>query len=242
MISAMDHNGWYRTSTTAPTNMFKWCPSTSCVNYASHAAFTQATGLDAVPPSIVVQSTATNPFFVNEAAGDFTLLAGSSAQNAGVALPAEIAAVLGVSASPVDMGRSQRLLDKLCKQYILTKCLLGALVWRGQAAGPQVLTFPATDDATIQEGTPDTNFGADAQLIADNDPRSDFLMKFTVSGVGTRTVTQATLQIYAVDPGKAGAQVYQATHNTWNQVNGDIRSTLLLFRFRAALRGIRRHG
>ncbi|KAH7709947.1 hypothetical protein AAVH_22778 [Aphelenchoides avenae] len=197
----MGYNGWYRSSTTAPTNLMKWCTTTSsasCVSYTNHAQFVSATGLDVVAPSIVVENVATNPFFVNEAAGDYNLLAASKARYAGVALPADIASVLGVATTPVDMG---------------------ALVWRGKTAGPApaptTLTFYSLDDATIQQASPDANLGSDAQLIADNDPRTDFLLKFTVSGVGIRTVTKATLNLYGVDPGAAGAQVYQADHNNW---------------------------
>ena len=74
------------------------------MDYPTHAGFVSATGIDVVPPSIVVENTATNPFFVNEAAGDYNLVAGSAAKATGVALPADIASALGVPASPVDMG------------------------------------------------------------------------------------------------------------------------------------------
>ncbi|KAH7725941.1 hypothetical protein AAVH_06382 [Aphelenchoides avenae] len=196
MVSGMSHNGWYRTNSTAPRNYVEWCSnSTSCAWYTSHAAFVTATGLDSVPPSIDVDNVATNPFFVDEAAGDYNLLPGSKARSAGKALPADIAAAIGVPTSPVDMG---------------------ALVWRGKTASPAtVLSFTPSDDATIEAANPDTCYGADAQLIADNDPRKDFLLKFIVSGVGARTVTKATLSLRAVDPGAAGAQVYQADHNNW---------------------------
>lgn len=76
----------------------------------------------------------------------------------------------------------------------------------------------ATDDATIQQATPTVNYGSAVDLIADNDPRSDILLKYTVYAVGGRTVTQARLILKATDPGAAGAQVYQADHNNWSQV------------------------
>jgi poly(beta-D-mannuronate) C5 epimerase len=202
MVGAMDHNGWYRAAASVPTTTARWCTSTtSCVNHANHAAFVAATALDPVPPSIVVDNIATNPFFVNEAAGDYNLRSDSAAQSAGAALPADIAAALGVPASPVDMG---------------------ALSWRGQTApptgGPQTLTFTPTADATIAEATPDTTAGTAADLIADNDPRTDFLLKFTVTGVGaTRAVTGAQLTLTATDPGAAGAKVYQAQHTNFDQ-------------------------
>jgi parallel beta-helix repeat protein len=201
MISAMSNNGWYRTTSKMPTRMFYWCPGTSsksCVNYTTHAAFRQATKLDTVPPSIVVENNGTNPFFINEGAGDFNLLPNCSARNSGMTLPADIALAIGVKASPVNMG---------------------ALIWRGQSTSPQVLRISVTDDATIQENLPNNRSGIEEQLFADNDPRTDFLIKFTVSGVGSRTVVNATLQLYALNAGKAGAKVYQVAHNSWNQVN-----------------------
>jgi hypothetical protein len=76
----------------------------------------------------------------------------------------------------------------------------------------------ATDDATIQQATPTVNYGSAVDLIADNDPRSDILLKYTVYAVGGKTVTQARLILKATDPGAAGAQVYQANHNNWLQV------------------------
>jgi hypothetical protein len=82
------------------------------------------------------------------------------------------------------------------------------------------LSFTVTDDATIKQDTPTIGYGAEPDLIADSDPRQDFLLKFTVSGVNGRTVTKATLVLVATDPGAAGAKVHLAQHNNWNQVNG----------------------
>ena len=48
---------------------------------------------------------ATNPFFVDEASGDYQLKPGSPAIGAGVPLPADIAAAIGVAAGvPVNLG------------------------------------------------------------------------------------------------------------------------------------------
>ncbi|KAI1704794.1 right handed beta helix region domain-containing protein [Ditylenchus destructor] len=198
MISAMDHNGWYRASSTSPPNLVHWCDS-GCADFSTHQNFVSATGRDAVPPSIVVENAA-NPFFVNEAAGDYNLLASSPAQSSGAALPSDIASALGVASSPVDMG---------------------ALDWRGKTSAPAPqptsLSIVASDDATIMQGTPTTNYGTNAELIADVDPRSDFLIKFSISGIGTRAVTKALLVLTATDAGKDGATVNKATHNNWNQ-------------------------
>ncbi|KAI1701440.1 right handed beta helix region domain-containing protein [Ditylenchus destructor] len=91
MVSAIDHNGW--------------CPTSTCTRYKTHTDFMQATNLDWAPPSIGVRDTPNNPFFVDEANDKLSLKSDSSARSAGTALPADIAAYLGVKASPVDMGK-----------------------------------------------------------------------------------------------------------------------------------------
>ncbi|KAI6216990.1 Right-handed parallel beta-helix repeat-containing protein [Aphelenchoides fujianensis] len=107
-IEAMDHNGWYRTNSTG-VNFCRWCgikgTASTCVDYATHTEFMNGRKIDYAPPSIGVRDTPTNPFFVNEAAGNFNLKPTSAARGAGTPLPADIAAALGVAASPVDMGK-----------------------------------------------------------------------------------------------------------------------------------------
>ncbi|KAI6220356.1 DUF1565 domain-containing protein [Aphelenchoides fujianensis] len=104
-IEAMDHNGWYRTNSSG-FPFCHWCnvTSSSCVSWPTHTAFMNDRKLDYAPPSIGVRDTPNNPFFVDEAAGNFNLKPTSAARGAGTPLPADIAAALGVSASPVDMG------------------------------------------------------------------------------------------------------------------------------------------
>jgi hypothetical protein len=54
---------------------------------------------------ISINNTSTNPFFVDEANGNYQLKLGSPAIKAGVALPSDIASAIGVTAGvPVNMG------------------------------------------------------------------------------------------------------------------------------------------
>ena len=104
--------------------------------------------------------------------------------------------------------------------FLMPLLTTGALLWRGQGPSQpqsQTLAFTATDDATIQQSTPTTNYGSDTQLIADNDPRTDFLLKFSINGIGTKTVKKTLLKLSAVDPGGAGAKIYKADHNNWSK-------------------------
>jgi hypothetical protein len=62
------------------------------------AAFHSATGQEANGNGIEIDNVATNPFFVDEALGDYQLKPGSPAIGAGAPLPANIAAAIGVAA------------------------------------------------------------------------------------------------------------------------------------------------
>ncbi|KAI1698522.1 right handed beta helix region domain-containing protein [Ditylenchus destructor] len=103
MFSNIDHNGWYRANTTG-LYLVRWCPTSTCTRYKTHTNFQEATNLDWAPPSIGVRDTPNNPFFVDEDSEKLSLKSDSSARSAGTALPADIAAYLGVPASPIDMG------------------------------------------------------------------------------------------------------------------------------------------
>ncbi|KAI1701442.1 right handed beta helix region domain-containing protein [Ditylenchus destructor] len=98
---------WDTTDTVVRNNLISnslLCPTSECTRYKTHTDFMQATNLDWAPPSIGVRDTPNNPFFVDEANNKLSLKSDSSARSAGTALPADIAAYLGVKASPVDMG------------------------------------------------------------------------------------------------------------------------------------------
>lgn len=107
MISSA-YDAYYRTSSATPPSVIKWSlGSGKCrIQYPSVAAFTSATGYEA--NALAIDNVATNPFFVNEANGDFRLKTGSPAIGRGAALQPESAALIGVPAGvPVDMGALQ---------------------------------------------------------------------------------------------------------------------------------------
>ena len=53
--------------------------------------------------------------------------------------------------------------------------------------GGQQVTFSATDDAYLVQGSASSNFGSATTLQTDGSPIKDFVMKFNVSGIGHRT-------------------------------------------------------
>jgi hypothetical protein len=79
------------------------------------------------------------------------------------------------------------------------------------------LTFTPTDDATIIQGSPSTNYGTQTTLQTDGSPIKNFLVKFDVSGIGTSSVSSATLRLFVVDPSPAGGVVQPTTTSTWNE-------------------------
>ena len=105
MITTMDHNGYYRTSTSNPSTMVRWClGGTNVAYYTTLAAFHSANP-NYEAHGIELSNGTANSFFTNETTGNYTLLSSSPAIGAGVALPANIAAAIGVTGGlPVNVG------------------------------------------------------------------------------------------------------------------------------------------
>jgi chitodextrinase len=76
-------------------------------------------------------------------------------------------------------------------------------------------TFTPSDDATVAEGQPTTNFGS-GPLEADASPKKDFLLSFVVSGIGNGTVRAAKLRLRAIDPSSSGGRV-RGADGGWNE-------------------------
>jgi hypothetical protein len=88
-----------------------------------------------------------------------------------------------------------------------------------QVTVPQAatLTFGPDADASLYAASPTTNYGASSTLETDNSPVKQYLIRFTVSGVGTRTVTGATLRMSCVDPSPSGGVFSVAASNEWTE-------------------------
>lgn len=87
---------------------------------------------------------------------------------------------------------------------------------RTDTAPTNTLTLLPSDDAYIRPDFPDSTFGLATTLQADNSPVKNFLLKFQVTGLGTRQVTSAKLRLFAVDPSGNGGDFYR-TADSWNQ-------------------------
>jgi chitodextrinase len=84
------------------------------------------------------------------------------------------------------------------------------------ASTSTVLTFAPAADATIYSAYSSTNYGTRATVEVDGDPVKNFLMKFSVTGVGTRGVASAKLSVYAVDPSDSGGQ-FRSSGTSWSE-------------------------
>ncbi len=106
MMDNIDYNAYYNKSS---SRMFKWSLGRSkcLVTYSSVDTFSSATGFE--QHGLFGGTGAINPYFVDEASGDYRLKPGSQAINRGQALPQDIASALGWrSGRAVDFGALQK--------------------------------------------------------------------------------------------------------------------------------------
>ena len=108
MITTADYNAYYRTSSSNSKSVLTWSlGAAQCsVKYNSIAAFNSATGYEA--NGLAIDNVAINPFFMDEANGDYRLKPGSPAIGHGAPLPADIASAVGLTPGvAVDLGALQ---------------------------------------------------------------------------------------------------------------------------------------
>lgn len=79
------------------------------------------------------------------------------------------------------------------------------------------ITFTPDADASLYAATATTNYGSLQKLEVDNNPLKQFLIRFTVTGVGTRTVTAATLTLTCTDPSPRGGDITVAAPGAWTE-------------------------
>ncbi|WP_198342161.1 CBM96 family carbohydrate-binding protein [Nitrosococcus watsonii] len=84
----------------------------------------------------------------------------------------------------------------------------------GSSSG--TLTFTPSADSYIQPGS--SNKGDYYKLWLDSGSKPhEILLKFTVSGVGTGTVANAKLRLYAASGSDKGGDFYSASNNNWSE-------------------------
>lgn len=120
LIAEMDFNAWYRTSASKPTSLARFSdlggtmrtyPRLDDVKalpvgpaYICPSGVVSRSSPGREANSLAIDGVAANPFFRNEAGGDYRLTDSSVARGAGTPLPADIAAAVGVPVGPIDLG------------------------------------------------------------------------------------------------------------------------------------------
>jgi len=101
IVSQLDHNAYYRTSSAPPQQgLIVWAGHG---RYNDLASFQKARSKEL--SGLAIDDQATNPFFIDEANGNYHLKANSPAKGKGEPLPKDVATAIGVSSGvPVDMG------------------------------------------------------------------------------------------------------------------------------------------
>jgi chitodextrinase len=82
-------------------------------------------------------------------------------------------------------------------------------------------TFTPTNDATVNKGSPTTNYGTANRIIAGGSPLNSFFIQFDVTGTSGCTVTSAKLRLTVgsttADNAPYGGDVYGVPTNTWSE-------------------------
>ena len=78
------------------------------------------------------------------------------------------------------------------------------------------LRFTPIADATIKLDSPTENFGAVTEVKTSISPVDDFLMKFDVSGIGTRHIQSAKLRLFCTNKSDQGGE-FHLVGNDWSE-------------------------
>lgn len=89
---------------------------------------------------------------------------------------------------------------------------------------PGVVILPAivaSEDAVLKQSSPDSNFGSTSityiEAKAGSTSAIGSLLKFSVSGIGGRTVVHATLKLYAAAASAGSGGTFYTTGTAWNE-------------------------
>lgn len=97
--------------------------------------------------------------------------------------------------------------------------LVAALTAGGASAqtSADTLTFASVADAYVDAAEPGTSFGTTGSLKADASSVKQSFMKFNVSGIGGRFVTDVKLRLYQKDTSPFGGRVVRISSNAWDE-------------------------
>jgi hypothetical protein len=82
----------------------------------------------------------------------------------------------------------------------------------------QSITFTPDADTYVNAGSTGTNYGTSIALRADASPDVHSYLRFSVSGLGGKTISKARLMIFANSSLTQGINAVAVTDNTWGEV------------------------
>jgi hypothetical protein len=83
-------------------------------------------------------------------------------------------------------------------------------------AGP-ILTFNPVADAYVDENAPGSNYGTSSILRTYTSPEQRSYLRFSISGLAGRTITRATLRLYANASSSDGYTVSAVPDTAWSE-------------------------
>lgn len=81
----------------------------------------------------------------------------------------------------------------------------------------ETITIPVTEDASILKNYIDKNYGNSLELNADASPVKQFLLKFNVAGIGSKTIKSVKLRLYNTDKSDFGGKFFFVRNNNWSE-------------------------
>ncbi len=80
-----------------------------------------------------------------------------------------------------------------------------------------VFTYRPAADAYVSSASPATSFGTSTMLYADGSPVQQSFMRFDVSGIAGRTVTNVKLRVFVNDASPHGGAVHRVPSSSWTE-------------------------
>ncbi len=99
-FTTINYNAYYRANN-SPGTLFTWNTSSGNATYGSAALFRAATGFETNALDV---TSGTDPFFTNQASGDYTVRGGSVVYHTSTTIPSDVANAMGLS-TPTGQSR-----------------------------------------------------------------------------------------------------------------------------------------
>ena len=102
---------------------------------------------------------------------------------------------------------------------LITLVIGGSVVFLspGPARASSTLTFAPSADSYVNQSNPSENFGSNRSIRVDGSPELHSYLRFTVTGIGSSSVTKVTLRIFANSSSSRGYKVIEVADTSWNE-------------------------